>query len=59
MIPKNLINGIPPEFQKHVISAFYIGFERGMFQVVRELGIQVDEIAHDQNNVIRSLKNKT
>jgi len=58
-IPPYLLDGLPLEFQKHVISAFYVGFERGMFQVVRDLGIQVDEIVHDQNKVIRFLKNKS
>ena len=58
-IPQHLLDGIPPELQKHMISAFHIGFERGMFQVVKDLGIQVNDIAHHQNKAIRSLKNRT
>jgi hypothetical protein len=34
-IPINLLQGIPIEFQKQIISSYYTGFERGMYQSVR------------------------
>jgi hypothetical protein len=57
-IPKNLLQGIPLEFQKQIISAYYTGFERGMYQSVRELGTLVDGISSKQNKLIKSLKQK-
>jgi len=57
-IPKNLLQGVPLEFQKQIISAYYTGFERGMYQSARKLGTLVDGISSKQNKLIKSLKTK-
>ena len=53
--PKNLLQGIPLEFQKQIISAYYTGFECGIYPSVRELGT-LDGISSKQNKLIKSLK---
>ena len=41
-----------------MISAYYAGFERGMYPTVHEFGTLVYGISSDQNKLIKSLKHK-
>ena len=55
-IPKNLLDGIPKEFQDKMISAYFTGFERGMHQGFRQLNSQINKITSDHNDLLKSLK---
>lgn len=50
--------GIQLDFQNRIISAYYTGFEPGMYRTVRKLGTLVDVISSNQNKLIKSLKHK-
>ena len=55
-IPKNLLIGIPKEFQDQMISAYFTGFERGMHQAFRQLNAQINTITSEHNDLLKSLK---